>query len=357
MPVRPEPAFSFSTRFVNYGKTAMESRNNVVLGLGSAILDILANVDDDFLKTVKGEKGGMVMLSSAEEDALIGRLGRFSRMPGGSAANTMFGLQRLGMQTALLGKIGSDAEGEFYRSEFGKIGGDVSRFKVSPDLRTGRCVSLITPDSERTMRTDLAAASSFRVTEITSADLEKVRHVHLEGYMLYSFDVFMHVLKLAKEHGATVSLDLASFEVVDQFRDKLEDILRRYVNVVFANEDEARTLLNVSREDFRAEDAAAFLSELCPTAAVKLGKKGACIRSNGETVRTDAELVTAVDTTGAGDLWQAGFLYAWLNGYSMETAGKMGAILGAEVVQVIGASIPPFRWDPIRTRFKNLTLK
>ena len=335
----------------------MESGNKLVLGLGSAILDILANVDEDFLKTVKGEKGGMVMMTSAEEDALIGRLNQFSRMPGGSAANTLFGLQRLGIQTALLGKIGNDAEGEFYRSEYQKLGGDVSRFKVSRDLRTGRCVSLITPDSERTMRTDLAAASSFHVTEITAADFANVRHVHLEGYMLYSFDVFMHVLKLAHDHGATVSLDLASFEVVAQFRDKLDDILKRYVDVVFANEDEARTLLNVSREKFRAEDAAEYLTSFCRTAAVKLGKKGACIRSNGETIRTDAELVTAVDTTGAGDLWQAGFLYAWLNGYSMETAGKMGAILGAEVVQVIGASIPPFRWDPIRTRFKNLILK
>ena len=93
----------------------MESGNKLVLGLGSAILDILANVDEDFLKTVKGEKGGMVMMTSAEEDALIGRLNQFSRMPGGSAANTLFGLQRLGIQTALLGKIGNDAEGEFYR--------------------------------------------------------------------------------------------------------------------------------------------------------------------------------------------------------------------------------------------------
>lgn len=335
----------------------MESGNNTILGLGSAILDILANVDDDFLKTVKGEKGGMVMMSSAEEDELIARLGRFSRMPGGSAANTMFGLQRLGMQTALLGKVGNDKEGEFYRSEYQKLGGDVSRFKISPDLRTGRCVSLITPDSERTMRTDLAAASSFHVTEITASDFENVRHVHVEGYMLFSFDVFMHVLKLAKDHGATISLDLASFEVVRLFRDKLDDILNRYVNVVFANEDEARTFLNVSKDEFRPEEAAECLSSFCPVAAVKLGKKGACIRTNGETIRTDSELVTAVDTTGAGDLWQAGFLYAWLNGYSMETAGKMGAVLGSEVVQVIGASIPPFRWDPIRSRFKNLILK
>lgn len=335
----------------------MAPEKNIVLGLGSAILDILVNVDDEFLTTVKGEKGGMVMMNSAEEDELIARLPSYRKMLGGSAANTMFGLQRLGVRTTLLGKVGCDAEGDFYRTEYERLGGNSTRFKLSPDMRTGRCVSLITPDSERTMRTDLAAASSFRVTEITAADFEGVRHTHIEGYMMYNFDVFMHVLKLAKDSGATISLDLSSFEVVNHFRDKLDDILKRYVDIVFANEDEARAFLGLTKEKFDPETAVNKLAEFCFVAAVKLGRKGAYIRSKRGLAVTESELVTAVDTTGAGDLWQAGFLYAWLNGHSMEIAGKMGAILGAEVVQVIGATIPPYRWNTIQTRFKNLILK
>lgn len=324
-----------------------------VLGVGSALLDILANVDDDFLKTVGGEKGGMVMIDAETADRLIRTLPPFQKVIGGSAANTIAGLQKLGMPTAFLGKVGTDAEGNYYRGEFERMGGDVSRFKTTPEVRTGRCISLITPDSERTMRTDLGAAATFKVTEITADDFRDAAHLHIEGYMMFNMDVFLHVLKLAKDRGATVSLDLASFEIVRTFRDRLDDILRRYVDVVFANEDEAREFLGLSGS-FDPQETAAALQEYCDVAAVKLGKQGACLRAGRETVFVKSELVTAVDTTGAGDLWQAGFLYAWLNGCSLETAGKMGAILGAEVVQVIGASIPPYRWEPVKARFQKL---
>ena len=299
-----------------------------VLGVGSALLDILANVDDDFLKTVGGEKGGMVMIDAETADRLIRTLPPFQKVIGGSAANTIAGLQKLGMPTAFLGKVGTDAEGNYYRGEFERMGGDISRFKTTPEVRTGRCISLITPDSERTMRTDLGAAATFKVTEITADDFRDAAHLHIEGYMMFNMDVFLHVLKLAKDHGATVSLDLASFEIVRTFRDRLDEILRRYVDVVFANEDETREFLGLKGE-FDPRKAAGAL-------------------------RIPPVLAEAVDTTGAGDLWQSGFLYAWLNGYPLETAGKMGAILGAEVVQVIGASIPPYRWEPIRSRFKKL---
>lgn len=324
-----------------------------VLGVGSALLDILANVDDGFLKKVGGEKGGMVMIDASTADRLIQSLPSFQKVIGGSAANTLAGLQRLGMQTALLGKVGTDAEGDYYRGEFKRMGGDASRFKKNPEVRTGRCISLITPDAERTMRTDLGASATFKVTEITADDFRDVGHMHIEGYMMFNMDVFMHVLKLAKDCGATVSLDLASFEVVRLFRDRLDDILRRYVDVVFANEDETREFLGLQGE-IDPHKASGALLEFCGTAAVKLGKRGSCIRNAHEIAVVNSELVTAVDTTGAGDLWQAGFLYAWLNGHSLEIAGKMGSVLGAEVVQVIGASIPPYRWESVKTRFKKL---
>ncbi len=323
-----------------------------ILGVGAAILDVLAHVDDVFLKEIGGEKGGMNLLPSpALADELIGKLNNPVRAIGGSAANTIFGLQNLDMKTALLAKVGKDAEGDFYIKEYKKNGGDSTRFKRSDTLRTGRCISLITPDSERTMRTDLGASGDYRTADILPSDFAGIDHVHIEGYFMFYQEAFLQVLKLAKEAGATISLDLASFEVVRIFRSGLEDLLTRYVDIVFANEDEARELMG---GELDPSAATAKLNECCDIAVVKLGKKGACIRNRNSSVTVPASLVSAIDTTGAGDLWQAGFLYGYLNGYSMEIAGKMGSLLGAEVVQIIGASIPPFRWGPIKSNFKQL---
>lgn len=326
-----------------------------VLGAGAAILDILMKVDDSFLAAnVGGGKGGMIMVDGAAQDAILAKAGNLpvSREMGGSAGNTVSGLARLGMASAMLGKVGADSDGDLYRSSFGKIGGDISRFKISKDVHTGRCLSMITPDSERTMRTNLGASATLAPSEVTEADFAGITHVHVEGYLMFAKDLFMHVLKLAKKSGCTVSLDLASYEVVKIFKADLPSILADYVDIVFANEDEAREFC--SADDFSAEAVAEVLGKYCKVAVVKLGKSGSLVRIGGVNHRVEANLVSAVDTTGAGDLWQAGFLYGYLSGKSPEISGKMGSILGAEVVQVIGAAIPEKRWPEIRKAFASL---
>ena len=326
-----------------------------VLGFGSPILDLLVQVDDSFLmRNVSGEKGGMAMLDAVSQQKLISTFpaGKVKKAIGGSAFNTVSALTSLGVSTSFLGKIGQDANGDFYRDSYKMAGGDVSRFRVSASDPTATCVSLVTPDSERTMRTNLGASSTLSADEITEQDFSGITHFHAEGYMLFLPGVLPKAMKMARENGCTVSFDFSSFEVVRIFRREIEDLMENYVDVIFANEDEAREFCGP--EHFDPEFAADQLLKYCSVAAVKLGSKGALLKQSGEACRIASRKVNAVDTTGAGDLWQAGFLYGWLSGCGLRQSGEMGSLLGAEVVQIMGAALPQERWTDIKNQFNQI---
>jgi sugar/nucleoside kinase (ribokinase family) len=312
------------------------------------MVDILVRVPDSFLRMHQVEKGGSCLVAPRELDSILAAAAAAHvRVPGGSAANTIFGLAEFGHPTAFLGKLGDDETGEFYRCRYAALGGDASRLKVHPEVPTGRCLGLITPDSERTMRTDLGAAATLDPEEITPADFADCRHVHLEGYLLFNELLVRRILHLAREAGCTVSLDLASFEVVRATARILPDLLRDHVDIVFANEDEAAAFPGGGPP----EAALAVLSRLCTVAAVKLGPDGSLIRRGDETVRIPAFKAHAVDTTGAGDLWAAGFLAGFFADLPLAACGRLGSLAGAEVVQVIGAAIPESRWHHLRQQF------
>ncbi len=319
--------------------------NYKILGAGSPMLDLLVNVEDSFIDSIDGEKGGMNLVSPELLDSILATTeSKCVRTPGGSAANTIFGLANMGIPSALLGKTGSDAEADFYKAQFHKIGGDTSRLKVNNDVPTGRCLSLVTPDSERTMRTDLGAAATLSVDDITPADFEGFTHVHIEGYMLFNADLTCHILKLAKDAGCIISIDLASFEVVNAAKNLLQELLTDYVDIIFANEEEAAAFCDTDDPE-KCLDILAGYSEI---AAVKVGKQGAYIKRGSESVKVNAGPAVAIDTTGAGDLWASGFLYGILNDYSIEKAGKLGSIVSDEVVMVMGATIPEEGWATIK---------
>ena len=328
-----------------------------VLGFGSPILDLLVQVEDSFLQEyVSGEKGGMGMLSAQEQKDLTGRFpaGSIRKAIGGSAFNTISALTSLGVSTSFLGTLGEDEDGVYFRESFKEKGGDTSSFRVTKTAPTASCVSMVTPDSERTMRTHLGAASLFNVQDLSGKDFDTVTHLHVEGYTLFlAEEAVEKVMASAKERGCTISFDLASFEVVRIFRDRIKALLEKYVDLVFANEDEAREFCfpgGVLKE----EEALKSLLALCPAAVVKVGKKGSYISNGKETVFVHPRLVQALDTTGAGDLYQAGFLYGYLNGCTLEQSGKMGSVLGSEIVQIMGAQIPEERWNTIQEQFKQI---
>lgn len=318
-------------------------------------MDFLARVPDTFLQHVHGARGGMELVDAWEMSRLISRLPEPpAQAPGGSAANTICSAVRLGLglKVSFIGKLGSDNTAQAYREHFRQLGGDDSRFKYA-DLANARCLSLITPDGERTMRTCLSAAITLGPGEISPADFFRCRHAHVEGYLLFNRALADAVLRSARVAGCTISIDLASFEVVNASREWLLDHIRTGVDAVFANEDEIRALFpdavpdEGGAPDYRA--LAVRLAGLGPVvAAVKMGKHGAWVARGREVYRIDpCPVARVVDTTGAGDAWAAGFLSGWLRGWNIARAGALGSILGAECVQHLGPDIPDHRWEEI----------
>ena len=317
-----------------------------VLGVGSPIVDLLAQVDDAFLSTVPGRKGGMELVDPATMDGILARLPKApARAPGGSAGNTVCAMARAGAACAMLGKTGSDEAAAYYKEAFAAIGGDVSRFKTDATAPTARCLSLVTPDSERTMRTDLGAALKMGAGDVVPADFSGIELVHIEGYLLFNPDLLNAVLAGAAKVHATVSLDLGSFEVVNATKPLLTTVLRNSVDIVFANEDEAAAFTG----DRDPHAALGALSQLCDIAAVKLGAKGALVARGTE--RAEVPVVPAprvIDTTGAGDFWAAGFLVGWLQKRDIAACGRLGSLFGSEVVRHLGAGLDSAGWDRVR---------
>ncbi len=315
-----------------------------LIGIGSPLVDLLLTVDDDFIAAhVSGAKGGMELVGPDEIQALLGKTRRQAvRAAGGAASNTTVGCANLGLKTAFIGSIGKDGYAEFYRDAL-RTQGCEPRLIEHADLPTGHVLSLVTPDSQRTMRTCLAAAAALDPLAITAESFRDARLVMLEGYTLFNPDLTRAVARAAKEAGCLLALDLASFEVVRAGRTVLTELLSGQVDLVFANEDEAAA--------WHPDGAEAALTDLAGRAAiavVKLGRDGALIRSGGETVRVAADLVEAIDTTGAGDCWAGGFLAGYLRGLPLAVCGRLGAMAGAAVVQVMGAQVPRDGWLRIK---------
>jgi len=316
-----------------------------LIAFGSALVDQLARVPDEFLANVAGNKGGMELIDRETKEDLLAALAEApSRVPGGSAANTAVAAARLGLPSRLLAKIGDDEAGSFYRDSVASAGVETHTFKTDAIEATGTCISLVTPDSERTLRTYLGASATLQPEEISAADFDGCTHAHVEGYMLFNRQLMLHILETAKSCGCTVSIDLAAPEVVRSCRTILPAILREYADMVFANEEEAAEFARSSDERVCLDR----LAEFAGLAVVKLGARGSLIRVGDQFETVSAKTVTAIDTTGAGDLWAAGFLFGMLTGSTVKQAGTIGSHLAAAVVQQLGAVLPDTQWTELK---------
>jgi len=327
----------------------MKDNKKVIVGIGSALVDILIHEDDNFLKTAGTLKGGMNYVDSTHIEGVMARAkGKITVVPGGSACNTIIGIGRLGANARFIGKIGNDEFGNIFQAGLKNNNVESVIFKsASP---TGRVLSIITPDAQRSMLTYLGAASDARGDEITDRCFEDAAIVHVEGYLVYNEDLIMAALKGAKRAGSLISLDLSSFTVVEDKKPLLEKIVDGFVDILIANEDEARIFTGYSDE----KDALKSLSEKADIAVLKVGNRGSFISRGGEvvSVKPTGVVTSAVDTTGAGDLWASGFLFGLVNDYPLEECGKIASMCGYEVCQVIGASIPEDGWSRIRKLLK-----
>jgi len=333
----------------------MKEKKVQVIGVGSPVIDFVSEIEEQTIDLIGGEKGGMELV---DQDLLQSFLtlagGEPAKTPGGSAANTIFALTRMGMDCAFIGKLGNDPNGRYFKELFNDIGGDCSRFKTDGDQATACCVSLVTPDAERTMRTCLGAAQNLTPGDIALSDFEGCGHVHMEGYLAFNRHLIESILQTAKSAGCTVSLDLGSFEVVEASRNFLPRMLLDYVDMVFANEDETAAFTGL--HDTRG--GLDVLGRLCKVVAVKMGKNGAWLKNGGLTVHVPAMTTDRLcDTTGAGDYWAAGFLYGHLNEYSLLKSGVIASLMGRHVIEQKGAALQQETWDYIMLNTANILNK
>ena len=325
-----------------YDKIA--SGRKMVVGVGSALIDILAHENDAFVDQAGAVKGGMTYVDDEAIDRILERATRAPAVvPGGSACNTMVGIGELGGQARFVGKCGNGRMGRLFRSDLEKHGVEPRLF--ASDSPTGRVLSIITPDAQRSMLTYLGASAETSPAEIAAMSFDGAAIVHVEGYLLFNRELIQAVLEAAKKAGARVSLDLASFNVVEEARDILPDLVAQYVDILIANEDESLAYTGV-------RDEASALEALCrhvDLAVLKLGVRGSRIACQNQRLAVDSYGDGwAADTTGAGDLWASGFLFGLVNQMPLARCGELGSLCGHAVCQVVGANIPADQWLTIR---------
>ncbi|MCP4745849.1 MAG: adenosine kinase [Desulfobacteraceae bacterium] len=314
-----------------------------VVCVGSALVDILIHEKDEFLTKTGIEKGVMVYADWEKIEYLIGLSdSRVSIVPGGSACNTAIGIGRLGAKSRFVGKCGGDNMGQLIHRDLEKQ--NVEPFLFQSDAATGRSLSLISPDAQRSMLTFLGAAGEMQHSDLKPECFEQAAIVHVEGYLIFNVDLITNVFKMARNAGALISLDLASSNVVEQSRDSLLKLVRQYVDILIANEDEALAYAGMQDQ----EQCLEFMAQDATFAALKRGSRGSMIRYREKTVYADAAgSAGVVDTTGAGDLWASGFLYGLMNHRSLQECAELGSLCGYEVCLVVGASISDKSWEKI----------
>ena len=324
----------------------MENNRRLIVGIGSALVDILTHETEDFLAKTGAAKGGMTLVAREDiERTLAIASSTPSIVPGGSACNTVVGIGKLGGKARFVGKCGNGAMGKLI--EDGLKRQNVEPALLRSDSPTGRVLSIITPDAQRSMFTYLGASAETRPEEISLNCFENAAIVHVEGYLLFNPDLIHAALRAAKKAGAKISLDLASFTVVEESKELLAQLVEDFVDILIANEDEAEAYSGCRDEHLALE----ALSRNTEIAVLKVGARGSFIAHGGKVITInpmgDGK---ALDTTGAGDLWAAGFLFGLVEGYPLEKCGALGSACGYEVCQVIGANIP----DDGRDRIKKL---
>jgi sugar/nucleoside kinase (ribokinase family) len=321
-----------------------------IAGLGSALVDILVHESDGFIRRIGVEKGGMTLVDMPALEKILSLVSTQPRVvPGGSACNTTVGIGQLGGRARFVGKRGNDDTGQFFQNALADRG--VEPLLSTSTLPTGRVLSIITPDAQRTMITYLGASADTQPEEITPQCFADCAIVHMEGYLLFNTDLMMTSLKAAKNAGARVSLDLASFTVVEQSRAVLDDIIGQYVDILIANEDEALAYTGI-KDEARALDR---LTRDVEIGVLKVGARGSLIQHDGRVFRIPAQgSGSAIDTTGAGDLWASGFLYGLINGLPHQKSGGLASACGYEVCQVVGADIPAAGWMRIHKQLEDL---
>ena len=322
-----------------------------ILGIGSTLVDILSQVpNEEVLNELNLPKGSMTYVNINDAVSIGERLAQqygSQRAAGDSAANTMSGLARLGAKSGFLTMMGNDEMGQFFTDEMTRTG--VEMLALKSDTPTGRVIAMVTPDGERTFATCLGASIELSPDDIKPELFDNWDIFYIEGYLVANPDMLRKAISTAKDKGLKIAIDLASYNVVEESRDFLLELVNNYVDIVFANEQEALALTGME-----PENALHYIAERCEIAGVKIGAKGAYIQRGNEIVTIPPMKADVVDTTGAGDMWAAGFLAGLVKGENLQKCGMMGAIVAKNIIEVMGAKMDDERWDNIHAAIAKL---
>lgn len=314
-----------------------------VIGIGSALVDILTRIDDDnILKELNLPKGSMQMVDEHSSAAIDKKLEKYesSMAPGGSAANTIHALAKMGINSGFISYIGNDEIGKFFEDSMNSVG--VKPFMFRSNTASGTARAIVSADGERTFATNLGASMEMNENIITDDLFKNWDYCYLEGYLIANKTLFSKTIATAKNNGCKVILDLASYNVVEDNRNFLNELLPQ-IDIIFANEEEAKSL---TMKD--AEESLNCIADKVEIAVVKIGKKGSLIKRGEDVVKIGCNKVNVIDTTGAGDMYAAGFLYGLINDYSLERCGTIGNHLAESIIQVIGAKMDENRWEEFK---------
>ena len=309
-----------------------------VIGIGNAIVDVLARTDDDFLVRHKMPKGSMSLIDEKRAEQIYAAMGPGTEISGGSAANTMVGVASLGGRAAFVGKVKDDGLGKVFAHDIRAAGVSFATRPANGGPSTARCYILVTPDGERTMNTYLGAAQNLLPGDVAAPEIGDAAITYLEGYLWdphNAKEAFRRAARLAHEARRTVALTLSDSFCVDRYRDEFIQLLRnRDVDLLFANESELHALYQTA--DF--DTAVAALHRDAKLAVVTRSEKGAVVVTKDKTEAVPVFPVErVVDATGAGDLFAAGFLYGFARNLPHQESARLGALAAAEVISHMGA--------------------
>jgi sugar/nucleoside kinase (ribokinase family) len=310
-----------------------------VTAVGNAIVDVIAAADEALLLEHKLLKGAMSLIDATDAERLYGMMGPGRETSGGSAANTVAGIAALGGRAAYIGKVADDQLGDVFTHDIRAIGVTYDTPPLKEGLSTARCLIFVTPDAHRTMQTFLGATTQLGPEDVNMDYITSSRVVYLEGYLWdqpRAKQAMRDAAVKAHASGVKVSLTLSDAFCVDRYRDEFRDLVERHVDILFANETEILSLYQVGMFD----EALQHVRGHCEVAALTRSEKGSVVISGDEVHVIDAvPAVTVVDTTGAGDAYAAGFLYAYTRGCDLATCGRLGGAMAAEVISHYGARL------------------
>jgi sugar/nucleoside kinase (ribokinase family) len=308
-----------------------------VVGIGNAIVDIIAHADDGFLTAAAMVKGSMTLIDEARAEEIYASMGPGVEMSGGSAGNTIAGIASLGGRAGYIGKVRDDLLGKFFRHDITSAGVEFPTPAAADGPATARCMILVTPDAQRTMNTFLGACVNLGPEDVDPDLVARAQVTYMEGYLFdkpTAQEAFRHAARLAHAAGRKVSLSLSDSFCVERHREAFLQLIDHHIDILFGNEAEITSLYETA--DFNA--AVEKLRGMCDLAAITRGAAGSVIVTKDAIVEVPAAPVSRiVDTTGAGDLYASGVLYGLTQGKTLAECGRLGSLAAAEIISHFGA--------------------